>query len=98
MPNFTKRQNGAFYFMEVDFTKDRRIPNKAIQEEIGRDYKSIVLYLCFNDDLITSEIPVTDERSMPSRNDTEGLPETKVKLTQVTCDKILWEITSSSIT
>ena len=71
---------------------------KRYREEIGRDYKSIVLYLCFNDELVTSEIPVTDERSMPSRNDTEGLPETKVKLTQVTCDKILWQITSSSIT
>lgn len=71
---------------------------KRYREEIGRDYRSIVLYLGFNDDLITSENPVPDERSMPSGEETEGLPGTKVKLTQVTSYKILWQITSSSTT
>ena len=63
---------------------------KRYREEIGKDYKSIVLYLCTNEDLIASEHPDTGcEESLYSEDEYGGPSEKKLRITQVESDEIL---------
>ena len=54
---------------------------KRYKEEIGQEYKSIVLYLCTNEDSIASENPDSDsdgEENLTSKDERGGPSEKKV--------------------
>ena len=64
---------------------------KRYKEEIGKDYKSIVLYLCTNEDLIASENPDLDtdgEENLTSEDERVGPLEKKLRFTQVESDEM----------
>ena len=62
---------------------------KRYKEEIGKDYKSIVLYLCTNEDLNASENPDTDWEESVHSEDEHGPSGKKLRLTQVESDEML---------
>lgn len=93
----TKREKDTNYCMRVarmpSFYLEQQIEFfslKRYREEIGKDYKSIVLYLCTNEDLIASEHPDTDcEESLYSEDEYGGPSEKKLRITQVESDEML---------